>query len=54
MTQHTQTTHPDKTAVRAHLERRRAEHTPPPAPERIREQLGWRLIPGNGARTRED
>jgi hypothetical protein len=47
MEQHTQTTHPSKQAIREMLERRRAEHTPPPAPERIREQLGWWLIPEN-------
>jgi hypothetical protein len=45
--QTTHTTHPSKEAVRAHMERRRTEHTPPPAPERIREQLGWWLIPAN-------
>jgi hypothetical protein len=48
MSQHTtQTTHPSKEAVRAHLQRRRTEQSPPPAPERIREQLGWWLIPAN-------
>lgn len=40
-------THPSKEAVRKHLEDRRAAHTPPPPPERIREELGWRLIPAN-------
>lgn len=45
--QTTLTTHPSKEAVRAHMERRRTERTPPPAPERIREQLGWWLIPVN-------
>lgn len=48
MSQHTtHTTHPSKEAVRAHLQRRRLEQSPPPAPERIREQLGWWLIPAN-------
>ncbi|MGV7207704.1 hypothetical protein ACLB1G_07600 [Oxalobacteraceae bacterium A2-2] len=42
-----QTTHPSKESVRAHLQRRRAEDRPPPGPERIREELGWRLIPSN-------
>ena len=45
--QHTQTTHPSKQAVRDHLRQRRADHVPPPAPERIREELGWHLIPAN-------
>lgn len=45
--QTTQTTHPSKEAVRALMQQRRAEHSPPPAPERIREQLGWWLIPAN-------
>jgi hypothetical protein len=43
----THTTHPSKEAVRALMQRRRTEHTPPPPPERIREQLGWWLIPAN-------
>ncbi|WP_195763730.1 hypothetical protein [Pseudoduganella rivuli] len=45
--QTTHTTHPSKEAVRALMQQRRAEHSPPPAPERIREQLGWWLIPAN-------
>jgi hypothetical protein len=40
----TQTTHPSKEAVRSLLLQRRADRTPPPTPERIREQLGWRLL----------
>lgn len=47
----TQTTHPAKQAVRdmleRRLERRRAEHSPPPPPERVRQELGWWLIPEN-------
>lgn len=48
-TQHTPTTHPSKEAVRQHLERRRTDSAPPPAPERIRQELGWWLIPANSA-----
>ncbi|MES2258115.1 MAG: hypothetical protein V4724_06330 [Pseudomonadota bacterium] len=44
MNQPTPTTHPSKEAVRNYLARRRNEHAPPPAPERIREQLGWCLL----------
>ncbi|MES2150968.1 MAG: hypothetical protein V4508_14405 [Pseudomonadota bacterium] len=51
MNQITRTTHPSHAAVRAHLERRRTENTPPPAPATIREQLGWWLIPANDARS---
>lgn len=40
----TQTTHPSKEAVRRLLQQRREAHTPPPTPERIREELGWRLL----------
>jgi len=47
LTPRTQTTQPSKQAVRDHLQQRRAAHAPPPAPERIREELGWRLIPAN-------
>lgn len=43
----TQTTHPSKQAVRDMLERRRREQTPPPPPERVRQELGWWLIPEN-------
>jgi hypothetical protein len=39
--------HPNSLAARpARPERRRAEPAPP-APERVREQLGWWLIPAN-------
>jgi hypothetical protein len=44
----TQTTHPPKEAVRAYMERRTREESPPPAPERIRTELGWWLVPSNG------
>ncbi|MES2257159.1 MAG: hypothetical protein V4724_01505 [Pseudomonadota bacterium] len=47
MDQHRQGTHPGKESVREQMERRRSEPTPPPAPERIREELGWWLIPAN-------
>lgn len=40
----TQTTHPSKEAVRRLMQQRRQEHTPPPTPEQIRTQLGWRLL----------
>lgn len=43
----TQSTPPPKPAVRDPLERRRAGPTPPPALERVRQELGWWLIPGN-------
>lgn len=48
----TEATHPDKHLVRAHMARRIAqqrspEHTPPPALEQIREQLGWHMLPNN-------
>jgi hypothetical protein len=39
-----QITHPDKQAVRDWMRREVAAKTPPPTPERIREQLGWNLI----------
>jgi hypothetical protein len=39
-----QTTHPSKEAVRQFMARRQAERTPPPSPERIRQELGWHLI----------
>ncbi|WP_166454790.1 hypothetical protein [Duganella aquatilis] len=48
----TQTTHPSKEAVRRLLQQRRADHTPPPTPERIREQLGWHLLTDNKPHSR--
>jgi hypothetical protein len=45
----TQTTHPSKEAVRQLMQRHREEKTPPLSPERIREELGWNLLPHNTA-----
>jgi phosphoribosylaminoimidazole-succinocarboxamide synthase len=39
-----QTTQPSKDAVRNWMQQRRAERSPPPTPERVREELGWRLV----------
>jgi hypothetical protein len=36
-------THPTKEQVRAYMLSREGAHRPPPAPEDIRRQLGWRL-----------
>lgn len=46
----TQTTKPPKHLVREFLERRThpQQDDPPPSPEEIREQLGWRAIPDSG------
>jgi hypothetical protein len=38
-------TQPTKEQVRAYMARRERAHRPPPAPEDIRRQLGWRLAP---------
>lgn len=40
-----QTTHPTKEQVRAYMAAREAARRPPPSPEEIRRQLGWRLVP---------
>lgn len=40
----TQTTHPPKEQVRDLMMRRAKSTEPPPTPERIREELGWRMI----------
>ena len=37
-------THPPKQLVRAYMERRTRDHTPPPPPEEIRRELGWGLV----------
>ena len=37
--------HPAKEQVRAYMAGRGAARRPPPAPEEIRRQLGWRLAP---------
>jgi hypothetical protein len=38
-------THPTKEQVRAYMLAREHAHRPPPPPEEIRRQLGWRLAP---------
>jgi phosphoribosylaminoimidazole-succinocarboxamide synthase len=40
----TQTSKPDKQQVRNYMAQRQAEHKPPPTPEQIREELGWKLV----------
>ena len=40
-------THPSKEQVRAYMAAREAARRPPPAPEEIRRQLGWRLQRGD-------
>lgn len=39
-----QITHPTKEQVRAYMARREAAQRPPPTPEEIRRQLGWRMV----------
>lgn len=39
-----QITQPTKEQVRAYMTGREATRRPPPAPEEIRRQLGWRLV----------
>lgn len=38
------TTKPTKEQVREYMERRQAQHLPPPSRQEIRRQLGWDLI----------
>lgn len=38
-------TQPTKEQVRAYMARREAARRPPPSPEEIRRQLGWRMAP---------
>ena len=39
-------THPTKESVREYMERRTQQSCePPPAPEEIRRQLGWHMLP---------
>ncbi len=37
--------HPTKEQVRAYMLERGGQRTPPPAPEEIRRQLGWTILP---------
>lgn len=37
-------THPPKELVRAYLAKRTHEESPPPSPQEVREQLGWKLL----------
>jgi hypothetical protein len=45
-------THPTKEQVRAYMAAREAARRPPPAPEEIRRQLGWRLQQADEERMR--
>lgn len=40
----TQTSKPSNQQVRDYMAKRREAATPPPTPERIREQLGWQML----------
>jgi hypothetical protein len=42
--------HPTKEQVRAYMAEREADRRPPPAPDEIRRQLGWRLAPSDQER----
>ena len=41
------TLHPTKEQVRAYMQLRECDRRPPPTPEEIRRQLGWRCAPSN-------
>lgn len=43
-----QTTKPTHQQVRQYGQARREAKTPPPAPDEIRRQLGWKMIPSKG------
>jgi hypothetical protein len=40
----TQTSKPSNQQVRNWMHQRQADRSPPPSPERIKEELGWRMI----------
>lgn len=40
----TQTSKPSNQQVRSWMQRRQADRTPPPAPEQIRRELGWKMV----------
>jgi hypothetical protein len=40
----TQTSKPSNQQVRSWMQQRQADKSPPPSPEEIRTQLGWRLV----------
>jgi hypothetical protein len=44
----TATTHPSKEQTRLWLQMRKFSRRPPPSPDEIRRQLGWKLLPNNG------
>lgn len=43
-------THPPKEVIREHMQQRAKSAEPPPSPERIRQELGWHLLPNNRRR----
>jgi hypothetical protein len=41
------TTHPSKEQMQRYLTERHQSKEPPPTPEQIREQLGWKMLDNN-------
>jgi len=39
-----QTSKPEKSQVRSWMQQRQVDRTPPPAPEQIRMELGWKMV----------
>jgi hypothetical protein len=40
----TQTSKPDREVVRTWMQQRQASGSPPPSPEQVRIELGWKLV----------
>jgi hypothetical protein len=40
----TQTTKPSNQQVRSWMHQRQADRTPPPAPDQVRIELGWKMV----------
>jgi hypothetical protein len=40
----THTTKPSNQIVRSWMQQRQVDRTPPPAPEQIRVELGWKMV----------
>ena len=48
----TQTTKPSNQQVRSWMQQRQADRTPPPSPDQIRMELGWRMVEAERETTR--
>ena len=50
----TEVKRPSKEHLREYLKQRQKSDNPPPTPEQVREELGWKLMPGSKDYSHDD